>query len=64
MNRVVAVSEISLLNIRCVMNFSLYKCSNLEPSELEQLLTEEQYDAYLVEEGMTDAEGNPIKDEA
>ena len=37
---------------------------NSDPDELSNLLTEEQYDAYLVEEGMTDEDGNPIKDEA
>ena len=37
---------------------------NSDPDELSHLLTEEQYDAYLIEEGMTDEDGNPIKDEA
>merc|ERR1712198_348319 len=42
----------------------ILKMKATDPDELSHLLTEEQYDAYLIEEGMTDEDGNPIKDEA
>ena len=32
-----------------------------EPDEIESLLNEEQYQAYLVDEGLLDETGNPIE---